>query len=255
MEAQTSRPLLRIRYFINRRKAMEPTDKAARIAGLWYLSMALTDPFRLIYAPGKLIVRGDAAATASRILDHQTMFRLLIAADLVGAVLFLGTGLALYRLLAGVDRHRAAQMLTLVAVSAGVGFLNTLNNLAALALFRGTEFLAVFDKPQREALGMLFIRLHGQGNTINALFWGLWLLPFGLLVIKSNFAPKFIGGWLIVNGAAYVVLSFIGLFAPQYSSTAFLCAQPALFGEMAIMLWLLIRGAKPRRLMPAAAAA
>ncbi|HEY6141072.1 MAG TPA: DUF4386 domain-containing protein [Thermoanaerobaculia bacterium] len=233
---------------------MEPTDKAARVAGFWYLSMVLTGPFALIYVPSKLIVRGDAAATASRILDHQTMFRLAIAADLVGAVLFLGAALALYRLFAGVDRLRATQLLTLVGVSAGVGFLNTLNSIAALALFRGGEFLSVFDKPQREALGMLFIRLHSQGNTINELFWGLWLLPFGLLAIKSNFIPKFIGIWLIVNGIAYVALSFIGLFAPQYSNTAFLYAQPALFGELAVMLWLLIRGAKPR-MVPAAAAA
>jgi hypothetical protein len=234
---------------------MEPTDKAARVAGFWYLSMVFTAPFALIYVPGKLIVRGDAAATASRIVEHQTMFRLAIAADLVSAVIFLGTALALYRLFLGVERIRAAQMLTLAAVSAGVGFLNTLNNLAALALFRGVEFLSAFDKPQRDALGMLFIRLHSQGNTINELFWGLWLLPFGLLVIKSGFLPKFIGVWLIINCFAYVALSFIGLFAPQYSSIAFTSAQPALLGELAIMLWLLIRGAKPRRLVPAAVAA
>ena len=231
---------------------MEPTDKAARVAGFWYLSMVITGPFALIYVPSKLIVRGDAAATASRILEHQTMFRLAIAADLVNTVIFLGTALALYRLFLGVERIRAAQMLTLAAVSAGVGFLNTLNSLAALALFRGVEFLSVFEKPQREALGMLFVRLHSQGNTINELFWGLWLLPFGILVIKSGFIPKFIGVWLIVNCAAYVVLSFIGLFAAQYSGTAFLVAQPALLGELAIMLWLLIRGAKRRAAVPAA---
>ena len=233
---------------------MQPTDKAARVAGAWYLSMVLTGPLTLIYIPSKLIVRGDAAATAGRILDHQTLFRVGIAAELIGMVLFLGTALALYRLFVGVERIRAAQMLTLAAVSAGVGFLNTLNYLAAVALFRGTEFLGAFDKPQREALGMLFIRLHGQGNFINEIFWGLWLLPMGLLVIRSGFVPKFIGVWLIVNCAAYVALSFIGLFAPQYSGIAFTSAQPALFGELAIMLWLLIKGAKPKPLPVAVAA-
>jgi len=234
---------------------MQTADKAARVAGAWYLSMVLTGPFTLLYIPSKLIVRGDAAATASRILDHQTMFRLGIAAELAVTVMFLGTALALYRLFVDVERIRAAQLLTLAAVSAGVGFLNTLNYLAANALFRGADFLAAIDKPQREALGMLFIRLHGQGNTINELFWGLWLLPMGLLVIRSGFLPKFIGVWLIVACAAYVALCFIGLFAPQYSSMAFNIAQPALFAELAIMLWLLIRGAKPRLVTAAAVTA
>ena len=223
---------------------MHPTDKAARVAGLWYLSMALTGPFTLIYIPSTLIVRGNAAATASKILEHQTMFRLGIAAELVGAVLFIGTAVALYRLFSGVSQTRTMQMVTFAAVSAGIAFFNALNNVAALTLFRGGEFLTPLGTLQREGLGMLFIRLHGQGNVINEIFWGLWLLPMGLLVIRSGFLPRFIGVWLIVNCAAYLALSFIGLFAPQYSGIAFTSAQPALFGELAIVLWLLIKGAK-----------
>ena len=223
---------------------MHPTDKAARVAGLWYLSMALTGPFTLIYIPSTLIVRGNAAATASKILEHQTMFRLGVAAELVGAVLFIATAVALYRLLSGVSQTRAMQMVTFAAVSAGIAFFNALNNVAALTLFRGGEFLTPLGTLQREALGMLFIRLHGQGNVINEIFWGLWLLPMGLLVIRSGFLPRFIGVWLIINCAAYVALSFIGLFAPQYSGIAFTSAQPALFGELAIVFWLLIKGAK-----------
>ena len=223
---------------------MHPTDKAARVVGAWYLSMVLTGPFTLIYIPSTLIVRGDAVATASRILEHQTMFRLGIAAEVVGAVIFLCTALALYRLFRDVSQTRAVQLLAFAAVSAGVAFFNTLNNVAAFALFRGGEFLGALPTPQREALGMLFIRLHGQGNVINEIFWGLWLVPMGLLVIQSRFMPRFIGVWLLVNGAAYVALCFIGLFAPQYSSIAFTSAQPALFAELAFMLWLLIKGAK-----------
>jgi len=221
---------------------MHPTDKAARVAGAWYLSMVLTGPFTLLYIPAKLIVRGDAAATASRILDHQTMFLLGVAADLVGSIIFVGAALALYRLLEGVSRTRAAQMVAAVVVSAAIMCVNTLPNIAALSLFRGGEFLAALDKPQREALGMLFIRLHGQGNVVNEIFWGLWLLPLGLLVFRSGFLPRFIGVWLVINGVAYIAL-FIGLFAPEYSSVAFRSAQPALFGELALMLWLLIKGA------------
>src|ERR1022692_1956617 len=90
---------------------------------------------------------------------------------------------------------------------------------------------------------MLFLHLHGEGNIVNEVFWGLWLVPFGLLVIKSGFIPRFLGYWLLLDGFAYVVLSAIGILAPQYYSTAFTYAQPALFGELAIMLFLVIKGA------------
>src|SRR6266487_3006051 len=223
---------------------MHPTNKAARIAGAIYASMVVTGPFSLIYVPNKLIVRGDAAATADNILAHETMFRLSILADLVGQVIFICLAIALYRLLSSVNKIWAALMVALVLVSAAVGFLNTLNNIGALTLFHGADFLAVFDKPQRDALGMLFVRLHSQGILIDEMFWGLWLFPFGLLVYRSGFLPRFIGVWLMVNCVAWLVLSPIALFAPSYYDAAFRFAQPLLFGELAIMLWLLIKGAK-----------
>ena len=223
---------------------MHPLKKAARVAGAIYLSMVVTGPFSLIYVPSKLIVRGNAAATAENILAHETMFRLSILADLVGQVIFICLAIALYRLLSNVNKIWAGLMVALVLVSAAVGFFNTLNDIGALILFRAADFLAVFDKPQRDALGMLFIRLHTQGIFINEMFWGLWLFPFGLLVYRSGFLPRFIGVWLMINCFGYVVLSVIALFFPAYYETAFQMAQPVLFGELAIMLWLLIKGAK-----------
>lgn len=223
---------------------MHPLKKAARIAGAIYASMVVTGPFSLIYVPTKLIVRGDATATASNILAHETMFRLAILADLVGQVIFICLAIALYRLLSSVNKTWAGLMVAFVLVSSAVGFLNTLNNIAALTLFRGADFLAVFDKPQRDALGMLFIRLHSQGILIDEMFWGLWLFPFGLLVFRSDFLPRFIGVWLMINCFGYVALSITALFFPAYYGTAFNWSQPVLFGELAIMLWLLIKGAK-----------
>src|SRR5205823_14302646 len=145
---------------------MHPTKKAARIAGAIYLSMVFTAPFTLIYVPNKLIVRGDAAATANNVLEHETMFRLAIFGDLFTHVIFICLAVALYRLLSSVNKTWAMLMVALVSVSAAIGFLDTLNNIAALILFRGAEFLSVFDKPQRDALGMFFIKLHTQGIFI-----------------------------------------------------------------------------------------
>jgi hypothetical protein len=206
--------------------------------------MVLTAPFTLLYVPGKLIVRGDAAATANNVLAHETMFRLAIIGDLLTSVIFICLGIALYRLLSSVSKTWAMLMVVLVSVSAAVGFLDTLNNVAALILFRGADFLSVFEKPQLNALGYLFIRLHSQGIFMNELFWGLWLFPFGLLVFRSGFLPRFIGVWLMINCFGYVALCVIALFAPDYYNAAFRWSQPILFGELAIMLWLLIKGAK-----------
>src|SRR6266446_6451886 len=222
---------------------MHPLKKSARIAGAIYLSMVITGPFALIYVPNKLIMRGNAAATADNILAHETMFRLAILADLIGAVIFICLGIALYKLLSGVSRTWAGLMVAFVLVSAAVGFLDTLNNIAALTLFRGADFLAVFDKPQRDALAYLFVRLHSQGILINEIFWGVWLFPFGLLVFRSGFLPRFIGVWLMINCFGYVFLSVISFFFPAYTDKAFLYLQPVLFGELAIMLYLVIRGA------------
>ena len=235
---------------------MHPTNKAARVAGAVYLSLVLTAPFSLLYVPGKLIVRGNAAATASNILAHETLFRLCIVSELLSSVIFICLGLALYRLLSGVNKTWAGAMLALVLVSAAVGFLNVLNYVAALTLIHGTDFLGAFETPQRYALGMLFLRLHGQGEMMNEIFWGLWLFPFGLLVFRSGFLPRFLGVWLMLACFVWLALSLTALLFPPYYEAAFKMAQPVLFAELAIMLWLLIKGAKvptlPGALQPVA---
>jgi len=223
---------------------MDSKKKAGRTAGAIYASMVFVGPFSLIYVPTKLIVRGDATATAANVLAHQTLFGFGIVADMAGAVIFVSLAIALYRLLSSVSIPWALLMVGFAFVSAAVGFVDTLNNIAALHLFRGGEFLSVFDQAQRNSLGMFFLRLHSQGVFMNELFWGLWLFPFGILVYRSGFLPRWIGVWLVINCFTYVVLSPVGLFFRTYYGTAFKFAQPLLFGELAIMLWLLIKGAK-----------
>jgi len=223
---------------------MHPTVKAARIAGAIYLLEVLSGPFSLIYVPNALIVTGNAAATAANILSHETMFRLAIVADLYGGVVSLALVLALYRLFKDVDQFLAAAMVILGGLMvAPIFFLNSLNWIAALTLVHGSSYLTAFSISQQQALAMLFLHLHSEGNGVNEVFWGLWLLPFGLLVMKSGFIPRLLGIWLLIDGFAYVVLSVMGILAPQYDHIAFLIAQPALLAELAIMLFLVIRGA------------
>ncbi len=117
---------------------------------------------------------------------------------------------------------------------------------------RGADFLAVLDKTQREALAMLFLKLRGQGFVVAGMFWGLWLFPLGLLVYRSRFLPRFLGVWLGLAGIAWVVLSLAGILLPQYQDKVNTYAQPAFFGEIVFMFWLLIKGARPPALNAAA---
>jgi hypothetical protein len=127
-----------------------------------------------------------------------------------------------------------------------------LNDAAALLLVSGADFLSVFEKPQRDALAMLFLRLHHHGVLANEIFWGLWLFPFGGLVYRSRLLPRFLGVWLIIGGFGYLAISFTGLLLPQYEDMVSNIAFPGMLGELAIMLWLLIKGAKPQPLDAAA---
>ena len=94
---------------------------------------------------------------------------------------------------------------------------------------------------------MLFLNLHGQGFVVAEIFWGLWLFPLALLVYRSRFLPRFLGVWLALAGFAWVILSLTGVLSPQYYDKVFRFSysQPAFFGEIALMLWLVIKGAKP----------
>ena len=224
---------------------MSSAKNPGRFAGLLYLLTSIPGAFALIYVPSKLIVDGNAAATANNMSASETLFRLGIAAQLISQAGFIFVALALYDLLKGVNRRHASVMVTLIVVSIPIAFVNELNAIAALVLVRGADFLSIFEKPQRDALAMLFLTLHGHGFGVAEIFWGLWLFPLGLLVYRSRFLPRFLGVWLAIGGFAYVILSLTGILLPQYQDKVFTYSQPATLGELVFMLWLVIKGARP----------
>jgi len=224
-------------------------SKNARVAGLLYLLGSLFGIVRLLYVPKKLFVYGNAAATANNIAGHESLFRFGMVSYLLCGVLWIFVTLALYRLLKGVNQALAVLMVILGSVVVvPIFFVNTVNDAAALLLVRGGGYLSVFDKPQRDALARLFLDLHHQLDLANEIFWGLWLIPFGLLVYRSHFLPRILGVWLIIACFGYLALSLTGLLFPDYEDQVSNIAQPLLLAELAIMLWLLIMGAteKPR---------
>jgi hypothetical protein len=224
---------------------MSSTRNPGRFAGLLYVLTSIFGFFAMMYVPSKLIIHGNATATANNIAASETLFRLGIAGELIGQAGFIFVALALYDLLKGVNRRHAAVMVILLVVQIPIAFVNELNFIAAAVLIRGASFLTVFEKPQRDALAMLFLNLHFHGYVVNEIFWGLWLFPLALLVYRSRFLPRFLSVWLALGGFAWVILSLTGVVLPQDYDKVFAYSQPAMFGEVALMLWLLIKGAKP----------
>ncbi len=225
---------------------MSSTNNPGRVAGIWYLLLVVIGPLRLIYIPSKLFVRGNAAATVNNIAAHEWLFRFGIVGILASAVILIFLTLAFYRLFKGVDQNLAVMVVIFGGVMpAVINFVGVVSDAAALMIAHGGDFLSVFDKPQRDALAMLFLRLGDHQNTAAEILWGVWLFPLALLVYRSRFLPRFLGVWLVINGFAYVILSLTGELLPQYQQKVFIYSQPALFGEIALMLWLVIKGAKP----------
>jgi hypothetical protein len=224
---------------------MSSTKNPGRLAGLLYILTSFVGFFAMMYVPTKLIVHGNAAATASNIAANETLFRLSISGELIGQAGFIFVALALYHLFEAVSRRLASLMVILLVVQIPIAFLNEVNSIAALALVRGADFLSIFEKPQRDALAMFFLNLHFQGFVVSEIFWGLWLLPLALLIYRSRFLPRFLGVWLAFAGFAWVILSLTGVLSPQNYNKVFSYGQPAFFGELAFMFWLLIKGAKP----------
>ena len=228
---------------------MRSTKNPGRLTGLLYLLVSIPGAFALVYVPSKVIVHGNPAATVNNIAGSEMLFRLGIAAHLISQALFIFVALALYDLLKGVNQRHATIMVMLIAVSIPIAFLNELNAIAALVLVHGADFLSTFEKPQRDALAMLFVHLHGHGFDVAAIFWGLWLLPLGLLVYRSGFLPRTLGVLLIANCFTYVVNSLTSLVLPQYEDIVSRWMRPFEFGELLFMFWLLIMGAIPKQVV------
>ena len=214
-----------------------------RIAGLWYLLLILLGPLRLIYIPAKLFVSGDATATVNNISNHERLFRLGIADDRIAALVLVCLTLAFNRLFVATHRYLAALVIIFGGVMPAVLYLiGAALDLGAINIVRGLPYLAPFAVPQQHAIAMLLLKMHDFQNTIAETLWGAWMLPLGILVYRSRLIPRFLGAWVFLGGLFYIAISLAGVLTPQYSRQIFTLAQPFTFAEIALTLWLLIRG-------------
>jgi hypothetical protein len=215
---------------------------AARQAGILYLLFALVAIFNEFLLP-TFVVSGDAAATAANIASAEFAYRFDILSGFVTHILFICLVVCLYQLLKDVDRRQAMLMVLFVALGVGVALVNLLNKFAPLILLSGAGYLSVFSKPQLDALALGFLRLHSSGLNLSTAFWGLWLFPFGILVIRSGFFPRVLGILLFAAGFAYLTVSLTTIVLPAYRPIVSQFMTPLYFGEVPIIIWLVVKGA------------
>ena len=221
-------------------------QQTARLGGGLYLAMGLPGAFALVYIPKVFIVPGDATATAARIAASAGLYRFGILADLLCGVFAIWLAMVLYDLFRDVDRTQARLMVGFVLGMMAIGSVLTILMAAPLVLTSGSTYLSAFDKHQLDALTLGFWALRIQGVRAATMYWGVWLLPMGILVYKSGFLPRLLGVLVIIAGCSYVIDSFAYFFLPhQAAIVALVSTLPQAVGEIGFAGWMLIKGAKP----------
>jgi hypothetical protein len=226
----------------------------ARIAGAVYLATGTAAVIGEMFVRGKLIVRGDPAATAANILSHATLWRAGGVADLFAAAGDATLALLFFVLFAGVSRPisllAAFFRLIHVAVLATI----TLLHFAPLAYLSTAAPLIGMSTAQLQAQAFASLRLHAIGYNIALFFFGFTCIALGFLISRSSFLPRLIGVWLAIAGAAYVVNSALHFLAPAYGAQFFrYVLVPCGLGELVLMVWLLVFGLNEERWRPGVA--
>lgn len=221
-----------------------PLRTQARRAGLLYAIPGLTVPFALVYVPQAVFISGDATATAERIRAARWIVELGMTAELVNCSMMVLAMIALYRLFRATSQPLATAMVALFLVGVPLQLANLINYAATLMMTSGSPTLGAFSHEQLDALAYTFMRLHSRGIALAQVYWGLWLIPYGMVIRRSGFIPAWLAIPLFVAGFAYVAHSAITLFFPQYSASLGTVMLALGTGELPILVWLIGWGAK-----------
>jgi hypothetical protein len=231
-----------------------PRLKARIAGGLWLMVIAASMTAFLVRSP--MIVRDDAAATATRIMASESLFRLGFAADLMAGVFYVGVTVLLYRLLKPVSRSLSLMAAFLGLAGVAIGGANALTNLATLVLLGGGQYLSAFSTSQLQAMALMSLRVYEQGFNIGMVFFGFQCILIGCLIVRSTFLPRILGVLLAIGGASYLISSFASFLSPATAAHLLPVIIPAaLLGEGSLTLWLLVKGINVERWKEQASAA
>jgi hypothetical protein len=226
----------------------------ARIAGLLYLVTIGCGIGGLLIGEG-LYVKGDAAATAARILASEPAYRLAFVATLVAGLAYVGVTALLYELLKPAGRTLSLAAALFSVCGCAVGAATSTHDLAPLVLLKPQAYLAAFDPAQIQAMAMVSQRLAGQGYNLGLVFFGVYCVLVGALILRSRFLPAFVGVLMMLAGAAYLVDIGASLLFPEAAGALRPWIMlPSLAGEAGLTAWLLAVGVNERRWREQAAA-
>ncbi|MCC5947999.1 MAG: DUF4386 domain-containing protein [Nitriliruptoraceae bacterium] len=228
---------------------MTTPTRLARLAGVLYLCMCVLGAFAHLWVRAGVHVPGDATATVANLVADPTMFRLALVADIAMATAFVGVGVALFRLLRTWDRHAAVAMLIFVAVGAGMILTNLVLHQAALLVATDATASAVGS----DELVLLLLDLHGHGYALAGIFFGLWLLPIGVVGYRARLFPRPLSVLLLVAGGCWIVDTLLGFLLPELPAAVHTVIQAPTVAEFWLVAYLLIRGVRtptPERLAP-----
>jgi hypothetical protein len=209
----------------------------ARMGGFCWLMCFLTSIFPLIVS-GKLVVPGDAAATATNLLANEGLFLSGTALLLISTAFYVGATLFVYEVLKPVNGSLSLLAAFFSLVGCAVGAVSCLFDFAPFVLLKGAPYLSVFTQQQLQALAYMFLAIRAQANNIGLVFFGLHCFGVGYLIFRSTFMPRIVGALMMFAGIGW--LTFIS--PPLANSLAPVNMIPGGIGELSLTLWLLVKG-------------
>ena len=220
-------------------------QRYARLGGLLYLFIIVAGAMGELLIRARLVVPGDAAATAGRILASESLWRVGIVGDLLMHVCDVFVMWALYVLLRPVNRNLALLNLLFNLIQTAMLVANKLTLMVPLLLLGDAAWLKAFEPAQLQAWSYAAIELHEAGFGIGLIFFGCVCLLEGYLIRKSRYLPTLLGALMQLAGACYLVNSFALLLAPDVEARLFpAILMPCLVAELSLALWLLVKGGK-----------
>jgi hypothetical protein len=231
------------------KKEMSPKAKA-RLAGALFLATIVGGVVAQGFISDRLVVTGDAAATARNLVANQTLIRVAYAIFMVEMACQTATTAVLYDLLMPVDRSLARTMAVFGYVGSGIKAMARLFFYAPLFVLGGASYLSAFDARQLDALAYLLIRINAQGTQIALVFFGVSTLMMGYLMFRATFLPRVLGVLSLIGGAAWLAFVY-----PPLGNKLFLPVVVfALIGCAVTIGWLLFRGVDEKKWYEMAAA-
>ena len=215
-----------------------PPRIPVRAMGVLFLINLIVAGTATVHMLPRLIVQGDAAATAANIVASEWMLHLAVAGDLVAAALDVAVSVLLYVLLRPVDRTLALLMAGFRLTHIILIIANVQNLLDPLRMLAGDTDLTAFSGEQLPAMAMLSLDEYADGWPIGLLFFGVHILLLGYLLYRSGYVPRVLGAWLAVTSLGYFIYS-LGHLAVPGVETSLLLVAPAGVGELALALLLL----------------